>query len=197
MKFYPFFPVLISVVISACSHSKNEDQTVLPKPSGNCTYARDEKNALGKHIRVVEDEKFISLSFADSASRALYKGEDFFKGYLSCVSVDSVMGLYFSFKIHTEDAFHYYGMIKKGNKITFILKSGKAIELPFGTTFSGNTNLSKEISEYATFAYLPREAASQLQTEELGNVKISWSKRDEEYTVVNPRIFINQIPCVK
>jgi len=196
MKYYPLFLWLIVTCFFSCSQPSAENKTELPKPSGNCTYSRDEKDPVGKRIRVVEEEKFISLNFTDSASKALYKGEEYFKGYLSCVSVDTVMGLFFNFKIHTEDAFQYYGLIKKGNKITFILKSGKAVELPFGRTFSGNTDLAKESSEYSTFTYLPKNAAIQLLSEELNRVRISWTKKDEDYIVVNPKILINQIPCV-
>ncbi len=169
----------------------------MPKPSGSCTYSRDEKDPLGKRIRMVEDQKFISMDFTDSAAKILYKNEEYFKGNLSCMSVDSVLGIYFNFKIHSDVAFQYYGMIVKGNKITFILKSGQSVELPFGATFSGNTDLSKDITEYLSFAYLPHESALLLQSEELQRVRISWSKKEEEYTVVNPHVFINQLPCVK
>ena len=88
-------------------------------------------------------------------------------------------------------------MIKKDNKITLMLKSGKQVELPFGRTFSGNTNLTNEFTEYSSLAYLPKNASHLLQSEELQGVRISWSKKDEEYNVVNPKIFINQIPCVE
>lgn len=197
MKQFHFLSALFTILIFSCQPPKEEKKTDPPKPSGNCTYARDEKNPIGKRIRVVEDEKFISLQFTDSAAKALYKGQDFFKGYLSCVSVDTVTGIYFVFKIHTDDAFQYYGMIKKDNKITLILKSGKQVELPFGHTFSGNTNLTNELTEYSSFAHLSKSNAARLMSEELQGVRISWSKKDEEYVVVNPKIFINQIPCVE
>jgi len=197
MKSFSFLSLLFTALIFSCQPHKDENKTEPPKPSGNCTYVRDEKNPVGNRIRVLQDEKFISLEFTDSAAKAFYKGKDFFKGYLSCVSVDTILGIYFEFKILTDDAFQYYGMIKKDNKITFIMKSGKAVELPFGRTFSGNTNLTKEFTEYSSLAYLPKNASAMLQSEELQRVKISWSKKDEEYVVVNPKIFINQIPCVE
>ena len=148
-------------------------------------------------IRVVNDEKFISFAFSDSAAKAAYHGDDFLKGYLSCVRVDSVMGIYFDFKINSADAYDYYGMIKKDNTVKFILKSGKEVSIPFGHTFSGNTNLSEEKTEYSSFAVITDETADELKSEELSRVVINWSKRNEDYLAVNPGIFINQIPCIK
>lgn len=197
MKYSSFLPLLFILTFFSCQPPQDQNITEQPKPSGNCTYARDDKDPMGKRIRVVEDEKFISLAFADSAAKAFYKGEDFFKGYLSCVSVDTVLGIYFDFKILTDDAFQYYGLIKKDNTITLMLKSGKAVEIPFGHTFSGNTNLTKEFTEYSSYAYLSKYNAKRLMSEELDRVRISWSKKEEEYKVVNPKIFINQIPCVE
>ena len=188
--------ILLLILIYSCNHKKEEIKTDAPKSSGNCTYSRDDKNALGKQIRVTEEEKFIALQYEDSSSKALYNGKDFFKGYLSCVNVDTVLGIYFDFIFNTDEAFQYYGTIKKGNKITFVLASGKAVEVPFGATFSGNTNLTNETTEYSSFGYLPVNGAKQLQSEELARVKISWSKKEEEYKVVNPKIFVNQLPCV-
>ncbi|MBI4930113.1 MAG: hypothetical protein HY841_05070 [Bacteroidetes bacterium] len=189
--------LLSTVCFFACKQSKEEVKSALPKPSGSCSYSRDEKDPVGRRIRMVDEQKFILLEFTDSATREAYKNEDFFKGYLSCMNVDSILGIYFRFNIHSDDAFQYYGMIKKGNKIVFILKSGKAVELPFGATFSGNTDLSKEFTEYSSFAYLPKNASELLQSEELQRVRIFWSKKDEEYVVANPNVFINQLPCVK
>ena len=196
MKPNLFLSLFFISVLFSCGQHKGEIKNELPKPSGNCTYSRDEKDPMGKRIRVLEEEKFISLAF-DSSQRNAINGDDFFKGYLCNVCVDSVLGVYFRFIVHSSDAFQSYGMIKKENKIIFIFKSGKAVELSFGNTFSGNTDLSKDLTEFSTFAYLSHNAAKQLQTEELERVKISWTKKDEDYTVVNPNIFINQIPCLQ
>ena len=195
MKYFSLF--LLTCVVLSCGQPNEEVKQEAPKPTGNCLYVRDEKDPMGRRNRMVEDQKFISLDFTDSAAMALYKNEEYFKGYLSCMNVDSILGIYFSFKIHSDDAFQHYGMIVKGNKISFILKSGKSVELPFGATFSGNTDLSKDFSEYSSFAFLSQQDAAILQSEELGRVKISWSKKEEDYTVVNPAVFINQLPCVK
>ena len=162
----------------------------------NCKYSRNELNPVGKPIKVVEDEKFISLAFSDTAAQKHYTSDDFLKGYLSCVRVDSVMGIYFDFKIYSAEAYEKYGMIKKGDKIVFTLASGASVNIPFSATFSGNTNLSAEYSEYTTFSHLTREDAETLKSSEIQHVKIFWTKKEEEYKVVNPRIFINQIPCV-
>jgi hypothetical protein len=190
------FAGFLCVCCSCERQKKDETKSEQLKPSATCAYSRDEKNPQGMRIRVVQSEKFISLPYADSASKALFKGRDFLSGYLSCVSVDTVLGIFFDFSIHTEDAYYYYGLIKKNNIVRFMLNSGKSVELRFGSTFSGNTNLSREYTEYSSFAYLPRSVAKQLMSEEVQSVMISWSKKEENYNVVNPRIFINQIPCV-
>lgn len=183
-------------MIISCGEEKVSPKVEHTEPS-KCTYIRNEKNSEGKLIRVMEDEKFIAVSFQDSTLLREFKGDDYFKGYLSCVSVDSSLGLYFNFKINSADAFQHYGLIKKNNKITFILKSGRGVDVSFQTTFSGNTNLSRDFTEYSTFSFLTKSQAKQLLSEELGRVVITWSKREEEYNVVNPRIFLHQLPCVQ
>jgi len=201
MKFsYIFRFLFISIVLLSCSSpTPDAENSVLEvsKPSSNCTYSRQEKDPLGKQIRIVSEEKFFGFQFEDSAIRAYFKGNDFIKGYLSCVRVDSIFGVYFEFKIYSDDAYRTYGGIKKDNKIVFILKSGKGVELTFGRTFSGNTNLTEEFSEYSSFAVLSKNDAAKLKAEQLHRVKISWGKRDEDYVVVNPNVFINQIPCIE
>lgn len=189
--------LFLSVIFFATCSQKSENRNEANSTPVKCTYARNEKSSAGKLIRVVEDEKFIALSFQDSAMIKEFNGDDYLKGYLSCVSVDSTLGIYFNFRINSADAFQYYGMIKKNNKINFILQSGKGVEVPFQTTFSGNTNLSRDFSEYSTFSVLTRAQAQQLLSEDLGRVIISWTKKDEEYKVVNPKIFHRQLPCVQ
>ncbi|MBI4947311.1 MAG: hypothetical protein HY840_13035 [Bacteroidetes bacterium] len=182
----------------SCGNQKKEEikegQAIA---TASCTYSRDEKDKVGKRIRVVAEEAFMTIHFPDSVSQPKYKGEDLLKGYMSCVSVDTVIGVNLSFLIRMADADESYGGIKKGNKISFILKSGKTIELSFGSTFSGNTNLSKESTEYLSFAHLSKSAVEQLKLEELQSVMISWSKKEETYAVINPKVFINQLPCVE
>lgn len=191
-------PLIFASALFSCSPPETENVVIeAPKPSGNCIYSRNEKDPVGKQIRIVTEEKFFASQFEDSATKAYFKGNDFIKGYLSCVNVDTVLGVYFEFKIYSEDAYQTYGGIKKDNKIIFILKSGKAVELSFGRTFSGSTNLTEEFTEYSSFAPMSRIDAVKLKSEELHRVKISWGKREEDYAVVNPSIFINQIPCVE
>src|ERR1051326_108371 len=156
MNYRFLLPLFIMTILFSCKNKKgNLNDT--PKPSGNCVYARNEKDPMGKRIRVLEDEVFISLAVpvSDSVSKKNYDDE-FMKGYLCCVSVDTVTGIYFRFRINSADAFQIYGLIKKGNRVTFILKSGKTVEVNFGNTFSGNTDLSKEVTEYSALAYLSK-----------------------------------------
>ena len=181
--------------LASCKPSS--EGTIEKDPTSNCKYSRNELNPMGRPIRVVEDEKFISLAFTDTAAQKRYTSDDFLKGYLSCVRVDSVLGIYFDFKVYSAEAYEKYGMIKKGDKIVFTLASGSSITVPFSVTFSGNTNLSAEFSEYTTFGRLQNEDAEAMKSSEIQGVKIYWSKKEEEYKVVNPKIFINQIPCVE
>ena len=190
--------ILILILIFSCNNAqKQSDATTKPSAAGNCSYSRDEKDSAGRGIRVVSEEKFIAMEFVDTSNHSPYRGNDFFKGYLSCVKIDTVLGVYFNFKVYSEAAFQFYGGIKKNNKITFILKSGKAVELSFGKSASGTTNLSSNLTEYSSFARIPGSQAEKLVTEDLERVVISWSKKDEEYMAVNHHIFIYQLQCLK
>ncbi|TAL62213.1 MAG: hypothetical protein EPN85_03175 [Bacteroidetes bacterium] len=190
--------LIIAAIIffTACTPAVKEEKRDVATKS-NCSYTLNEINPVGNHVRVVEGALFISLenAVADSSRKSLTN--DYMKGYLSCVRVDTVMGIYFDFKIYSLNAYRDYGMIRKGNQISFILASGKTVTVPFAGTFSGNTNLSAEHTEYKTFSRISRKEAEMLKSSDLQRIKISWTKVEEEYKAVNPAIFINQLPCVE
>lgn len=190
--------LLILGLTSSCNNSSNPAREIsMPLASGNCFFSKNQKDAEGKQVRILSEEKFIATPFVDSTNRPSYLENDFFKGYMSCMRVDSTLGALFFFKIYSEDAFQYYGGIKKNNKITFILKSGRGVDLEFGKSASGTANLSSNITEYTTFVHIPSEKAKLLVSGEITRVVIRWTKKEEEYKVVNPHLFIDQIGCLK
>lgn len=199
-----FILMLFFFFMFSCTSPKGENTSEQKiseeiKSSDTCTYSRENTNEAGARVRVVQEEKFIAIENNPNDTGKIQSKSitDFFRGYLSCVSVDTVLGVSFNFKFNTDDAYANYGAVKKGNKIIFTLKSGKEIDIYFGSPFSGNNNLSTQNTDYLSFAYLPKNAAKQLKMEELSKVRIFWSKKQEDYVAVNPKIFINQIPCVE
>ncbi len=189
--------LLASIVFASCSQDPQPAASPAPEVKANCSYSRNEKDPLGKQIRVTDEAKFISLNFPESDVKALARDQELVKGYLSCLNVDTLLGIYFSFNIYSDNAFETYGGIKRGNKIVFTLKSGKIVDVPFARTFSGNTNLSVGFTEYSSYALLSRSNAASLQSEEIQSVRVYWWKMDEAYTVVNPKVFMNLLPCVQ
>ncbi|MFH1005768.1 MAG: hypothetical protein V1781_09825 [Bacteroidota bacterium] len=190
---------LFAFLFPACKHDneKQNEKKSIPYDLSQCVFLRNEKNSIGKLIKVLEKKKFMAIPFSDTSAKEYFHDNDFLKGYLSCVRVDTVMGIYFDFKIYSEDAFQIYGGIKKDNKISFTLNSGKTIALTFAKTFSGNTNLTKELTEYSSFVRLPKEIALLLKDEEITAVHIEWAKIKESYSVENPAVFMKQIPCIE
>ncbi len=174
-----------------------EEAKECPAPRGRCSYARFELNPMGKPSVMVEEALFITLAKEDSANSRKDLNNKLLKGYLGCVREDSVIGIYFDFKIFSPTAFDDYGLIMQGNKINFRLRSGQTVSVPFKATLSGNTNLSSDITEYQTIANISADDAAVLKASELESVSVSWSKKEEEYKVVNPGIFQSQIPCVE
>lgn len=183
------------VLLASCQPAEKEVKQEVASVEG-CSYTRNETNAAGNMVRIVEDALFIALTMDDTTGGTV-KTKDYMKGYLSCVSVDTVKGIYFYFKVYSADANRDYGMIKKDNKVSFILASGKTVTVPFAGTFSGNTNLSQEYTEYKTFSRISGADAELLKSSELQRVTISWTKIEEEYKVLNPSIFMKQLPCIQ
>ena len=183
------------ILFASCQPSEEKVKPEVKSVEG-CSYTRNETNAAGNMVRVIEDALFIGLTMDDTTGGTV-KTKDYMKGYLSCVSVDSVKGIYFYFKIYSAEASRDYGMVKKDNKVSFILASGKTVSVPFAGTFSGNTNLSQEFTEYKTFSRLSGADVDLLKSSELQRVSISWTKIEEEYKVVNPTIFMKQLPCIE
>lgn len=197
---YNFSPIIFFYLfICSCNHpvANEKKSEAINDPPSSCSFSKNGQSTEGKAIRVVEEQKFLAMPFPDNEMKEYYHDNDYLKGYASCARVDSIMGIYFNFKIHSDEAFQVYGEVKKDNKIRFVLASGKSIDLSFGKTFSGNTNLSKEMTEYSSFARLTKEDAQTLKSEALQSVRISWGKKDEDYTDVNPSVFVNQIPCIE
>lgn len=186
----------IALAFTACKPAVEEAKEC-PAPRGRCSYARFELNPMGKTSVMVEEALFITLAKDDSANTRKDLNSKLVKGYLGCLREDSVIGIYFDFKIFSATAFEDYGMIVQGNKISFKLRSGQTVLAPFRATFSGNTNLSTDLTEYKTIAHITAADAALLKTSELEGVTISWSKKEEEYKVVNPGIFLSQMPCVE
>lgn len=193
---YAFLIVAVLYFLTACTPA-DTDIKEEPLAKANCTYSRNELNPVGKPIKVVEDALFVTLAKQDSGTTEKSFMSEQVKGYLSCVRLDSVIGIYFVFKIYTANAYEEYGSIKKDNKISFKLRSGKTVEVPFAVSFSGNTNLSTDMTEYKTFSGISAEKVALLGSSELEGVKIIWTKKQEEYKVVNPAVFLSQLPCVQ
>lgn len=189
--------IIPSFFLAACKPPAAESNKEAVAVKGNCSYTRNELNPEGKPIKMLEEAMFISLTNADTAAARRTGNSDYMKGYLSCISIDTVLGVYFNFKIFSADAYREYGMIRKDNKISFILKSGKTVIVPFLVTFSGNTNLTAELTEYKTYAHISGEEAELLKSSDLERVTISWAKMQEDYKVVNPGVFMTQLPCVE
>lgn len=163
--------------------------------NNNCSFARNELDPLGKSIRVVSEAKFIAQKANDSIK--LYAtGEEVVKGYLSCVKVDSIYGVFFSFVVYSDSAHEVFGGVRKGDVVEFKLASGQSVDLAFGRTFSGNTNLSSGQTEYQSFGYLSPSSVSLLESSDISEVNIQWVKRKDSYQVVNPAVFRSQLPCL-
>ncbi len=195
MKTAPIL-LLATIYFSACTEKTGNRKIKLPD-NANCSYFRNELNPTGKPILVVEDELFISRANTDTNQVKMGVKNELIKGYLGCVRVDTVLGVFFDFRVFSDIAFNEYGLIRKNNTITFILQSGKSVVISFGATVSGSTNLSAGYTQYKTFSRITRGDAALLKGSELKRVVIAWTKREDEYKVVNPKVFMSQIPCVE
>jgi len=109
-------------------------------------------------------------------------------------SKNGEVSLNIEWKIMTGEAFSYFGYIKPGNKISLELMGGKVVDLIYTEEFEPKEFLKYCFSTYSTHLNLSLEQIALLQSSIITKATMSWSKRSEEYSVVNPTYFINEFP---
>nr|WP_320117943.1 hypothetical protein [uncultured Marinifilum sp.] len=153
----------------------------------------------------VVDDSPISLKDAEVAKKAFIEGPSaklskYFKkkNIVRCdftlSSKDGKAILKTDWKIMNGEAYSYFGFIKEGNSLSLELIGGKTIDLVYTKEFEPKEFERYGFSTYAAELELSKDQLRMLRNSIVFKAKMNWSKRTEEYKVVEPSYFIKSVP---
>lgn len=111
-------------------------------------------------------------------------------------SKDGKATLTTNWKIMNGEAYSYFGFIKKNNKLSLELLGGQIVDLTYTNEFEPKEYEKYGFSTYSAQLELTKEQLKLLQNKIVMKANMSWSKRTEEYKVINPSYFIKAIPQI-
>ena len=148
---------------------------------------------------VLKDAEVAKVAFIEGPSAKLkkyFKEKNIVRCDFTISSKDGKTYLKTDWKIMNGEAFSYFGMIKKENKISLELLGGETVDLVYTDEF-----LPKEFERYGFSTYtaelnISEDLLKKLRNKIVMKAHMTWSKRTEEYQVIDPSFFIKAIPQI-
>lgn len=209
---FVLFFIGVGMTIQAQQIAKtNSGRVVLLFENGTWKYIDDkpsEKVQTASQI-VVEKSKVIDakielkdaetqkLNFLNGPSKKLkkyFKLKNIIKADLNLVSKDGNVTLMVDWKVMTGEAFGYFGFIKKGSKISLELMGGQIVDLIYTEEFEPKEYEKYGFSTYKSQLGLSLEQIALLQSSIVTKATMTWTKRSEEYKIINPAYFVSELP---
>jgi len=139
-------------------------------------------------------EKITFISGPSAKLQKYFKEKNIVQADFTLSSKAGEASLNIDWKIMTGEAFSYFGYIKPGSKISLELMGGKIVDLVYTEEFEPKEFAKYGFSTYSTHLELSPEQITLLQSSIITKATMTWSKRSEEYKVVNPAYFVNELP---
>lgn len=147
-------------------------------------------------LKEAEVEKTTFIEGPSAKLKKYFKDKNIVRCDFTLSSKDGKAILKTDWKIMTGEAYSYFGFIKKDNKISLELIGGQIIDLIYTDDFEPKEFNKYGFSTYSAQIELTKEQVQLLQNKIIMRASMSWSKRTEEYQVVNPSYFIKAIPQI-
>ncbi|MBN2595741.1 hypothetical protein [Labilibaculum sp.] len=167
--------------------------------TGNTVQTAIEETTMSNEPLVLKDAAVEKITFIEGPSAKLlkyFKDKNIVRCDFTLRSKDGKSTLQTDWKIMTGEAYSYFGYIKKDSKLSLELLGGEKIDLIYTEEFE-----PKEFSQYGFSTYsaqldLTEDQLKLLQNKIVMKATMNWSRRSEEYQVVNPSYFIKAIPQI-
>ncbi len=159
-----------------------------------CTYQLIQpKSDTLQQIAILQKEPLVSHSYE------AMKNTDRFKDFVHCdLAIGEVNGrkiAYFDYTLQTIYGLYNHGIIQEGRKLLLKLKDNSTVELTLDQTDKGEVDRDNNETRYHTYAYISPRLEKVLKKNEVDKILMPWSKGNEVYNVIYPRIFIDQLYC--
>ena len=182
---------LLAIVLSANLYAQDSIKQ-------NCNYRTQEVDEFtGTSKLVLESDNFIA--FTDSSLMKYYKRKkhSYVECDIYCAKINDMKVAYLSWRLDTKSAYKYFGAIYTDSKFILKFTDGTTLTLVFSKNDSGDTNYDYDFTTYSSYIILSDEQIKDLSTKEIDKVRMYWSKGYESYPVINSKLFIEQIKCIK
>lgn len=145
-------------------------------------------------LKDASTDKIVFINGSSAKLKKYFKQKNIVHANFTLSSKKGEASLNIEWKIMTGEAFSYFGYIKPGSKIRIELMGGKLVDLIYTEEFEPKEFMKYGFSTYSTHLNLSLEQIALLKSSIVTKATMSWSKRSEEYKVVNPAYFINELP---
>ena len=165
---------------------------------GNCKFRINEVDEFtGTNKKVCESQLFVS--FTDSTLLKYYKNKkhQYIECTISCGKINDLYAVYFNWRIDTESAYKYFGLISSDAKFIVKHTDGTTTTLKFEQIVSGDTNYDMKYTTYSDYCIISEDEMKSLMEKGIDKVRMYWSKGYEDYPVIDSNAFINQLNCLK
>lgn len=163
---------------------------------GDCNYYKNEVDEFtGKKKIILIEQDFIN--YTSDELKEYFKNKDYVKCQVYCARIEKTKVAYFHWVLQTKDAYKLFGSIAKGSKILLKFKDGETLELKFSKSDIGDTNYDYGYTTYSSYIILDEESIRILKNKEVEKVRMYWGKGYEDYPVSNPKLFVEQLPCIE
>lgn len=156
----------------------------------------EKSNVIDAKIEL-KDAETQKLNFLNGPSKKLkkyFKLKNIVKADLNLVSKGGNVTLMVDWKVMTGEAFGYFGFIKKGGKISLELMGGQIVDLIYTEEFEPKEYEKYGFSTYKSQLGLSLEQIALLQSSIITKATMTWTKRSEEYKIINPAYFVSELP---
>lgn len=185
--------LFLSVIISSASFSQDDTTQV-----SNCQYFVNEVDEFtGVSKKIVKSE--LLIAHTDSILKKYYKMKphEYIECGIECGKIDELYAVYITWRIDTDEAYKYYGIIPADAKFIIKFTDGSTIILNYAKTVTGDTDFKKKFTTYMNFCQVDEKQKAELESKSVEKIRMYWSEGYTDYSVINSEVFKTQFNCLK
>ena len=145
----------------------------------------------------LKDGEVAKTAFIEGPSKKLakyFKQKNIVRCDFVLTSKDGKAILKTDWRIMNGEAYSYFGFIKEGNMLQLELIGGKKVDLVYTKEFEPKEYEKYGFSTYSAELELTEDQMRLLSKSIVYKAHMTWSRRTEEYKVIEPSYFIKALP---
>jgi len=157
-----------------------------------------EEMPISKEIKIKDGvvEKMVFIEGPSAKLQKYFKIKNIVRCSFALDSKDGKVVLTTDWKVMNGEGYSYFGFINKGDKISLDLVGGKSIDLVYSEEFEPKEFPKYGFTTYSASLELNKEQIEVLRRSIILHASMHWSRRTEEYKVMEPSYFIKALPKI-